>query len=408
MSHASQTSAELAQASTADTLAFLGEVGLPTFSKGAIVRRPGMVGLSERLDLDGRAVRRMQRLRAKYGQGPLLLRTPIRKQALILSPDHVRYVLENAPEPFAPATAEKRAALAHFEPRVSLASHGEERYQRRRFNEEVLQWKSPVHALADPFMEVVDEEAERLLSGTDTLDWDSFIIAWYRIVRRVVLGDAAADDHELTDLLTTLRGAANWAFLHPGRSGTLERFHARLNDHLGRAEDNSLAGLIARRPAQDETAPADQVDKTGWTDLGFLRACVLESLRLWPTTPAIFRETTTETEWNGGTMPANTHLLIFAPFFHRDEETLPEAHLFAPEIWYGKEGEAHWPLVPFSGGPGRCPASCFVPMLTSAALAAILSRRRVRLEPPDRLGEDRPMPAILDNYSLRFRLEPNP
>lgn len=34
-------------------------------------------------------------------------------------------------------------------------------------------------------------------------------------------------------------------------------------------------------------------------DFPFLRACLLEAVRLWPTTPAILRQPNKETVWNG-------------------------------------------------------------------------------------------------------------
>lgn len=52
----------------------LSVVAGPNIAKGPIVRRPSMVALAERLNLDRRAVRLLQRLRARYGPGPLMLR----------------------------------------------------------------------------------------------------------------------------------------------------------------------------------------------------------------------------------------------------------------------------------------------------------------------------------------------
>ncbi|KAK0340185.1 hypothetical protein LTR94_031558, partial [Friedmanniomyces endolithicus] len=129
----------LATAGAIDTAALAVEVLAPTFAKGVIVRRPKMVALAERLGLDARAVRRMQKLRDKYGDGPLMLPLPIRKQAVLLAPEHVRRVLDESPEPFSAASSEKRAALSHFEPEGALISCGRERAERRRFNEEVLE-----------------------------------------------------------------------------------------------------------------------------------------------------------------------------------------------------------------------------------------------------------------------------
>jgi hypothetical protein len=87
-------------------------VVLPTLAKGVIIRRPRVMHLSERMEFDRRAVRRLQKLREQYGDGPLLLRLPLRNQALILAPDDVHHVLDGTPVPFAAASAEKRAALA--------------------------------------------------------------------------------------------------------------------------------------------------------------------------------------------------------------------------------------------------------------------------------------------------------
>lgn len=139
-----------------------------------------------------------------------------------------------------------------------------------------------------------------------------------------------------------------------------------------------------------------------------MRACVLDGLRLWPTTPAILRETTEDVRWDGGVMPERTSIRIFVPYFHRDDESLPYADRFAPELWLDERGGSGWPLVPFSGGPGICPARDLVPMIASATIAALLASRRIGLKPPTRLNPDEPMPGTLDNFSLRFSLEPQP
>ncbi|WP_230532768.1 cytochrome P450 [Microvirga roseola] len=441
---AAATDTRLVTASIADTLAMFAEVALPTLGKGIIIRRPMIVALAEALGLDSRAVKRMQRLRAKYGAGPLVFPVPGRRQAVILNPDHVHRVLTGTPEPFTPATKEKNSVLGHFEPDVSLISPLPERRNRRRFNGEVLEEGCPVHSKADAFMPVVQEEAETLLARSrGEIAWEHFATAWHKIVRRVVLGDAARDDHELTDMLAKLRAVSNWAFLHPGREDLAVQFHKRLNQHLARAEPGSLAARIAQIPKDEETSPSDQVahylfafdpggmasfrtmallathpdarmraqaeidaaGQEGRKNLPLVRACFLDSLRLWPTTPAIFRETTEDVEWDGGTVPKNTHILIFTPFFHRDDERLYYAHRFNPDLWLQNEPGNGWPLVPFSGGPGICPARDFVPMMGSAMIAALMSAREIVLKNPP-LDPGKPLPGTLDNYSLTFEVKP--
>jgi len=441
----------LPTAGVLDTLALAIDVLAPTFAKGVIVRRPAVVALAERLELDRRAIGRMQKLRNKYGSGPLMLPLPIRKQAIALTPQEVRRVLDESPEPFSAASSEKRAALSHFEPKGSLISQCPQRTARRRFNEEVLEHERAVHHMVDKFLPVVDDEAERMLGKARTqgeLDWDTFNKGWTRMVRRVVFGDGAAGDQEISDMIIRLRQAANWAFMHPKRTGLRARFLKRIASYLERAEPGSLAAVAATVPKNAETAPEQQVpqwlfafDAAGMATfralallaahpeqmarareelrshpgterqyLPFLRATVLESLRLWPTTPAILRQSTRDTEWDGGTMPAGTGVLIFTPFFHRDDQRMACADRFTPELWLEddkvrKVEDREWPLVPFSSGPVMCPARNLVLMLTSAMLGALIDTdaggETLGLVQTGRLDPKR-LPGTLNNYSLRF------
>jgi cytochrome P450 len=136
--------------------------------------------------------------------------------------------------------------------------------------------------------------------------------------------------------------------------------------------------------------------------LPYLRACILESLRLWPTTPLVLRETTVETTWETGVMPANTGIIIFAPFFHRDDQRLPYADRFTPELWLKERTALDWPLIPFSAGPAVCPGQNLVLLLTSAMISALMRDRQIHLQPPARVQEDLPLPGTLNHFTLRF------
>lgn len=430
-------------ASVVDTMAFIMQVGLPTFIKGAIIRRRKIVGAAERLGLDDRAVGRMQKLRAKYGDGPLMLKIPGRKQAVLLGPDDVRRVLDQSPEPFSTATLEKRAALNHFEPKLALVSRGPLRTERRQFNERVLEPGCPVHGMAISLLAVVEDEIGGLASQarqSGELTWDAFFDRWMRMVMRLVFGAGGRDDDELSGLLEKLRYRANFAFLRPKDYRSRDRLHAMINAHLRRAESGSLSEAIARHVESEETAPSHQVtqwlfafDPAGMAtfralallaahpeqaaravaeirrdpaergELPFLRACMLESLRLWPTAPAILRETTADVTWDSGIMPEGTGIIIYAPYFHRDDRRLDHAHRFYPDFWLDEELRQNWPFIPFSSGPAICAGHNLVQMVTSAALAALLRDGPVELVPPTRLGTTARLPGTLDNYKLRFR-----
>lgn len=442
------TRTDLPVASVRDRLAFIAEVVAPTLAKGPLARRPRVVGLAETLGLDGRAVHRMQQLRATYGEGPVLVPLPGRLHAVVLSPDHAIHVLENTPDPFSPATDEKRRALSHFEPHVSLISTGPERRVRRDFNEQVLDTDRPVHALADDILLKIEQEMQRLLAGTKgRLDWESFITAWYALVRRIVLGDGARDDGALTDLLTRLRHRGNWVMLARRRGRKIEELRARIRAHLDRAEPGSFAARIAALPGKGTAEPADQVahylfafdpggmatfralallsahpaalaeargeqrESGGRSMLPLHRAAILESLRLWPTTPVILRQAARDVDLGTGRLPKDANIIIYAPFLHRDPG-LSFADRFAPELWLDERRgvrtvvDGPLALVPFSAGPGRCPAADVVPMVGSAALAFIIAARTPRLTDPSPLLAGRPMPGTLDNYSLAFELGP--
>jgi cytochrome P450 len=439
--------ATVPKANFRDTLAVLFGVFLPTIAKGVIIRRPTMLAIADRLDLDRRAIRSMQRLRREYGSGPVLLRIPGRSLAIILDPEDVHRVLAESPDPFATATPEKAAALAHFEPKVALISRGAERADRRRYNEQALESHRPIHHMADHFLAVVASEARQLRSNLrqqhNTLAWKDFSEAWFRIVRLVIFGEAARDDNELSSMMAKLRFTANWAFLRPQRRSVREQLLARIRSYLVRAEPNSLAGVMANIPVTSQTAPEQQVpqwlfafDPAGMTtfrslallashpeqasvarqeiktrsgpephQMPYLRATVLESLRLWPTTPLILRESTSATIWRNGAIPPNTGLVIFTPFFHRDDERLPWADSFSPELWINERPDQQTcALIPFSEGPAVCPGRQLVLLLTTAMLAELLTDTQVRLKSPTRLTAGQPLPATLNHYKLRFEL----
>lgn len=436
----------LPTATVSETLAVIGDVFVPNIAKGVIIRRPKAVGMAEKLGLDKRSIRRLQKLNQKYGAGPLMLKTPDSKRmALVFDPDDANRVLYETPEPFATAEWAKRKALEHFEPDMALVSHGSERAERRRFNEQVLQSDCPVHGLGARFAQVVEQEGGELLAYVEEcdgkLDWEMFEKTWNRVIRRVVLGDTARDDQALTKTLEKLRSAANWAFLHPGHDRDKEEFHECLRAYLARGEEGSLAAEIARASTNDITQPEHQVpqylfafDPAGMATFralallaahpehakraqveiaenlpqpapkhDYLRACVLESLRLWPTTPMVLRQTTEEIEWKNGIMPAKTSVLLLAPYFHRDERFLDNANQFDPDFWL-HGGEEDWPMMPFSRGPGICPGRHVVLTVTSHMLAMLLQGRDCQLNPPDRLLSSKLLPPLLNNYDLTFQL----
>lgn len=429
----------------ADKLAVIIDVLLPTTAKGVLLRRRAITRLASQFNADKRAVKRLQKIHDKYGDGPVLLSLLGRQHALVLSQEDLRRVLAGAPVPFSPATDEKSAALMHFEPHVSLISESGDRAVRRRLNDQALESTCPNHSLALNFVRVAREEAQALLATAgSSITWNEFSPAWDRIVRRVVLGDGAHDDTELSALLKSLRADGNWSFLHPRNTAKRKAYMARLEKHLVRAEAGSLAAALAKAPKPDGAAPCSQA--THWIfafDAGaiaafstlallathedvrgraieearaapaeqtrnpmfpFLRSCLLEALRLWPTTMIVHRQTTEATSWDGATMAEGTSLLLFAPYFHRDDRRLPFANRFAPEIWVDEPGGTKLPLIPFSAGPGECPGRHIVLLVGSALLAQILASTSFELVGGQSVSHQQELPGTLDHFSLELRV----
>ncbi|NUT41029.1 MAG: cytochrome [Thermoactinospora sp.] len=381
------------RASVVDTVRLGAQVLVPTLLQGVILRRRAGSALAGLIDADGRATRLLRRMRAKHGDGPLLVRVPMRGWLLLpLTEDDVRRVLHDPA--FHPATREKRGALAHFAPEGVLVTVDRElRGRRRRFNEQVLATGEADHPFHERFRRVVAEEVAGL-PREGTLTWDAFSAAHWRIARRIVLGDAARDDEELTWLLNRLRGDANYSYVRGHRTDVRARFGRRLSRHLERAEDGSLAALVRSTPVAPDVDPDGQVphwlfafDAAGiaaYRALALLagnpdagaREAVRESVRLWPTTLAILRDS-----------PRGAMVAIHSPYANRIE-----GDDFQPGSSAG---------VPFSDGHGRCPGEDLVMLVEGMVVEEYLRSREIE-------GPDLPvaLPGSLDHFTLRFAVRP--
>jgi hypothetical protein len=266
--------------------------------------------------------------------------------------------------------------------------------------------------------------------------------AWWRLVRRIALGERARGDEAITDELLRLRKAGNWSFLsmphHRMRAKFLEHLYAYVED----PQPGSLASAVAETPASGAVDPVGQmpqwlfafdaagmallrtlallathpdqlasaledVSNPGQASLRpYLRSCVLESVRLWPTTPTILRDTTEDTQWRNGTVARGAGLMIVVPAFHRDDELLPFAHTFVPDVWMDGRAQQYPQLVPFSAGPAECPGRNLVLFVTSTLLAHLLSALSFELTSMPRLSPDKPLPMTLNQLTLDFAVQP--
>src|SRR6266508_6732336 len=173
---------------------------VPNVVQGLFRRRRRAVAAATKLNVDGQAVGLIDGSRRGHGPGPVWVRVGTDKMLLVLTTEDVRRVLGGSPHPFAPDPDAKRRGMFHFQPDALTISRGTLWENRRRFAEAVLDTGRPLHRLADRFAGVTAEETDVLLEAVDgaELEWDASQAALWRVTPRVVLGEAAREDVEVT------------------------------------------------------------------------------------------------------------------------------------------------------------------------------------------------------------------
>ena len=442
----------LPRASLFERARFAVTYALPSLLRGALIPQPFWTELATRLNTGRWAVATVERFSEQHAGRSLLLSGVLGETLLILTTEDVRRVLDSPVEKFALDAREKRRALEPFAPDALNASPPSLRPQRRPFNEAVLDYGHEPHRFAERFLAIVGEEITTMLATVDVLDYDRSLAGFRRINRRIVLGDAAADDTELSEEHSRLREDGNWLGLKVwNRSrdvGLRASMDARIRAYVDAAEPGTLVSLFPISPQAPETDPNGQVPfwlmaldavrtvvanalallatdpaartraaeeiaatdashgrgtVAGLGDLRFVRACVQESIRLWPAAPTLVRRTAEDSDWYGTTVPAGTRVMIPAAVFHRGR-THPFANRLAPEIWLDGSGESDWSLNLFSRGGAQCAGRNLALVLATASLAELLRQAEFGLLKP-RLSADRPLPYAINPLTTRFAVK---
>lgn len=163
---------------------------------------------------------------------------------------------------------------------------------------------------------------------------------------------------------------------------------------------------VDRVVGRDVAAP----DQRQLAKLDYLRAILLESLRLWPTAPA-FSLYPFDDEVIGGRypLPANTFITVLALSLHRDPEVWgddPES--FDPER-FSREAEAARPpsaYKPFGNGQRACIGRQFAMQEAILVLAMILQRFELLDHAGYRLRVKESLSIKPDGFTLRVRPRP--
>ena len=407
---------------------------VPNGLQGVFRPRRNAVAVATAANVDGQAIGLMSGMRRGHNGGPVWVRVLRDRALLLLTPADVHRALEDSPDPFASDPKAKKDGMTAFQPDALTISRGDAWRKRRAFTEAVLDTGGPLEGLAERFAGIAQEEAEALAiadhaEGNDELRWDPWNETFRRIARRVILGDGAADDADLSETLGEMMGDGNGM---PGKtSARYPGFIARLGEYVAAAEEGSLAARVGGAPADAETKPVGQLPhwlfaagdtlainayralallathpdhrERALEDPAYMEACLEEAMRLWPTTKMLARVTLADTEWGGVTVPAGTQVLIPNTLLHRDRDRHEWADRLSPERWLTGEASREFSFNHFSRGPQGCPGTAIARLIGTAVLATLLSGRTVELVSTE-LDPATPLPAMLDFFALRFRL----
>jgi cytochrome P450 len=342
----------------------------------------------------------------------------------------IREVLDKSADLYAADSGAKGKGMSHFQPDAVTISRGEDWRDRRAFNDSVLAYEERVHPDAERMRAVVDDEVARLRIGPD-LEWRAFEGLWDHITLRVIFGDRARGDQELTRLLAKLMEQGQ-RLVGVGPNDDFYGFYGRIEHYLADPEPGSLLARVGDAPQTDRTRVAHQVphwifamrDTLGanaYRALAVIAAdpslcarvrenpdlldgVLHEVMRLWPTTPLLAREATRDTTLGGAQIDEGTQVMMVNVFNHRRPEGIPDADRVVPERWIG-DMPTEYRFNHLSNGTQNCPGGPLVLLLGRALLARMLDEWSFKLvEPSLPAGGD--MPTSLNFFAIRFEVDP--
>jgi cytochrome P450 len=435
--------ADFEHAGIADGVRFTAQVGLPNVLQGLFRKRelPTRVAGLARAELQGYLL--MRGLVDRHGPAPFWVRVGAEEVLLVHRPEDLEFVLDGSPDPFASDPDKKRNGMSAFQPDALTLSRGDVWRARRTFAEAVLETGSPLHRLAGRFLAIAAEEATAL-ADQGSFDVGALTAGFQRVTRRVVFGDAAADDTAIHEQLGALMAAGNTGRGKPAKG--YDAFLAHLQEYVDSPDPEALSGLFAAlaggvepagqvvhwlfamgdtlpanlmrafallathpeqlREVRAELSGADLTTPAGVGGLAYLGGCILEAMRLWPTTPLFARVTTREVTFpDGGTLPEGTQVMIYNVFNHRNKELVLFADRFAPGEWSTGDAASNWSFNFFSNGPQGCPGAGLSVFLGQAFLATVLAAHDPELDGA-RLDPGSPLPHGLDVFGLKITLAP--
>jgi len=121
------------------------------------------------------------------------------------------------------------------------------------------------------------------------------------------------------------------------------------------------------------------------SELKYLSCCIKESLRLYPSVPAIMRQLTEDVELGGHIIPAGTSIALMIYGMHHNPLVFEDPEAFKPERFSAENiSQLHpYAFIPFSAGPRNCIGQKYGLLETKVVLANLLRRFQFTHPNPD-------------------------
>ena len=124
---------------------------------------------------------------------------------------------------------------------------------------------------------------------------------------------------------------------------------------------------IARHPEEQQQV-VDELDRVfgddlsrpctaqDTTELKYLECCIKETLRLYPSVPAVMRCLTEDVDLGGYHIPAGASVALMFYGMHHNPDVYSDPESFRPERFLPEQSAGRHPFafVPFSAGPRNC------------------------------------------------------
>jgi cytochrome P450 len=424
-------------ASLWETLQVVFRILLPAALQGLFLRRPGWSGRLARRG-SGKRVSLLVRLRRKYRAPLLKLRLP-RPTYLVLGIQVRQDVLRYSPVVF-DAAGGKRRGMTVFQPGAVTIALPADWPALRAVNDRAV--GTPVArelapgilervrklATADPFtagrevgFREFDEMFETLSAEILFGRTSERISGLFETLRRMMREANSPLSRKTSrryrgfavELAEETRCAAPDSVLGValGRSGLTWRdlFH-QVPHWMFAMRDTLLMNvvqtfiLLSQHPwsvSLIRDRVSGEVNAEGIQSAREIEWCVLEAMRLWPTTPILARRSLHDIPTAHTTVPRESELLIINEFNHRDPDLVLHPDEFHAERW--EQPDPCWQFNPFGHGPQICPGRDLGLTIAGSLVATVFSNRDVSCLYPV-LDLDGPLPSYIDTFSARFRI----